>query len=179
MLVRAHRNLLPLSRAVLFLHPTHLFSLLIARSAPKTFKISSFLKISSCLRNQAAPAKKPFKERPRVDEVIHRASWNEAEMRNVISVDVSSFFKFNYFPFSLPETSCENFHCLGISRNFNLLSFLRLPAHRPMKDISKLKASFSHFSFAFPSLQTLGEDLVTVLDYLHVKYVIGLGEGAG
>lgn len=34
-------------------------------------------------------------------------------------------------------------------------------------------------SFTFPSLQTLGEDLVTVLDYLHVKYVIGLGEGAG
>jgi protein NDRG1 len=34
-------------------------------------------------------------------------------------------------------------------------------------------------SFQFPSLQTLGEDLVTVLDYLHVKYVIGLGEGAG
>lgn len=25
----------------------------------------------------------------------------------------------------------------------------------------------------------MGEDLVTVLDYLHVKYVIGLGEGAG
>lgn len=38
---------------------------------------------------------------------------------------------------------------------------------------------FPRFSFAFPSLQTLGEDLVTVLDYLHVKYVIGLGEGAG
>ncbi|XP_070493092.1 uncharacterized protein ZK1073.1 isoform X3 [Chironomus tepperi] len=34
-------------------------------------------------------------------------------------------------------------------------------------------------NFTFPSLQTLGEDLVTVLDYLHVKYVIGLGEGAG
>lgn len=34
-------------------------------------------------------------------------------------------------------------------------------------------------SFNFPSLQTLGEDLVTVLDYLHVKYVVGLGEGAG
>lgn len=31
----------------------------------------------------------------------------------------------------------------------------------------------------FPTLQTLGEDLVTVLDFLHVKYVIGLGEGAG
>lgn len=25
----------------------------------------------------------------------------------------------------------------------------------------------------------MGEDLVTVLDFLHVKYVIGLGEGAG
>lgn len=34
-------------------------------------------------------------------------------------------------------------------------------------------------SFIFPSLKTLGEDLVTVLDFLHVKYVIGLGEGAG
>ncbi|XP_055317310.1 uncharacterized protein ZK1073.1 isoform X2 [Sitodiplosis mosellana] len=34
-------------------------------------------------------------------------------------------------------------------------------------------------SFVFPSLKTLGEDLVTVLDFLHVKYVIGLGEGAG
>ncbi|XP_046998830.1 uncharacterized protein ZK1073.1 isoform X1 [Schistocerca americana] len=33
--------------------------------------------------------------------------------------------------------------------------------------------------FQFPSLQQLGEDLVTVLDFLHVKYVIGLGEGAG
>ncbi|XP_075221869.1 uncharacterized protein ZK1073.1 isoform X2 [Lycorma delicatula] len=31
----------------------------------------------------------------------------------------------------------------------------------------------------FPSLQTLGEDLVTVLDFIHVRYVIGLGEGAG
>lgn len=28
-------------------------------------------------------------------------------------------------------------------------------------------------------MKTLGEDLVTVLDFLHVKYVIGLGEGAG
>jgi hypothetical protein len=34
-------------------------------------------------------------------------------------------------------------------------------------------------SFQFPALQTLGEDLITVLDFLHVKYVIGLGEGAG
>lgn len=34
-------------------------------------------------------------------------------------------------------------------------------------------------SFQYPSFQILGEDLVTVLDFLHVKYVIGLGEGAG
>ncbi|XP_037925015.1 uncharacterized protein ZK1073.1 isoform X2 [Hermetia illucens] len=34
-------------------------------------------------------------------------------------------------------------------------------------------------TYQFPSLQSLGEDLVTVLDFLHVKYVLGLGEGAG
>lgn len=34
-------------------------------------------------------------------------------------------------------------------------------------------------SFQFPSLQVLGEDLVAVLDTLHIRYVIGLGEGAG
>lgn len=34
-------------------------------------------------------------------------------------------------------------------------------------------------SFQFPSLQQLGEELVTVLDFVKVKYVIGLGEGAG
>ena len=34
-------------------------------------------------------------------------------------------------------------------------------------------------SFQFPTLQTLGESLATILDFLHVKYVIGLGEGAG
>lgn len=33
--------------------------------------------------------------------------------------------------------------------------------------------------FQFPSLQTLGEDLASVLDFVNVKYVIGLGEGAG
>lgn len=34
-------------------------------------------------------------------------------------------------------------------------------------------------SFQFPSLQQLGEELVTILDFVKVKYVIGLGEGAG
>lgn len=33
--------------------------------------------------------------------------------------------------------------------------------------------------YPFPSLQTLGEDLVTVLDFLRVRYAVGLGEGAG
>lgn len=42
-----------------------------------------------------------------------------------------------------------------------------------------LMENYLFVSFTFPTLQTLGEDLVTVLDYLHVKYVIGLGEGAG
>lgn len=33
--------------------------------------------------------------------------------------------------------------------------------------------------YQFPSLQTLGEDLVTVLDFLHIRYAVGIGEGAG
>ena len=32
---------------------------------------------------------------------------------------------------------------------------------------------------AFPTIQHLGEDLVTVLNQLRIKYVIGLGDGAG
>ncbi|KAJ8873495.1 hypothetical protein PR048_024313, partial [Dryococelus australis] len=34
-------------------------------------------------------------------------------------------------------------------------------------------------SFQFPSLQVLGEELIKVVEFLNVKYVIGLGEGAG
>lgn len=34
-------------------------------------------------------------------------------------------------------------------------------------------------SFNFPCIQFLGEDLVTVLDQLRIKYVIALGDGAG
>jgi len=41
------------------------------------------------------------------------------------------------------------------------------------------KKDFCFDSFHFPTMQMIGEDLVTVLDFLHVKYVIGLGEGAG
>ena len=31
----------------------------------------------------------------------------------------------------------------------------------------------------FPSMQDLGEDLDSVLDQLHIQFVVGLGEGAG
>merc|ERR1712141_891216 len=33
--------------------------------------------------------------------------------------------------------------------------------------------------FHYPTMQNMGEDLVTVLDQLRIKYVIGLGDGAG
>ncbi|KAK3930787.1 hypothetical protein KUF71_024144 [Frankliniella fusca] len=33
--------------------------------------------------------------------------------------------------------------------------------------------------FEYPSLDVIGEDLVTILDFLHLKYVVLLGEGAG
>lgn len=33
--------------------------------------------------------------------------------------------------------------------------------------------------FHFPTMQNLGEDLVTVLDQLRIKYCVGLGDGAG
>ncbi|CAG0919447.1 unnamed protein product [Notodromas monacha] len=33
--------------------------------------------------------------------------------------------------------------------------------------------------FVFPTLQVLAEDLVTVLDFLHLKYAVLIGEGAG
>ncbi|OQV25869.1 hypothetical protein BV898_00018 [Hypsibius exemplaris] len=33
--------------------------------------------------------------------------------------------------------------------------------------------------YKYPSLQMIGEDLVEILNQLHVQYVIGLGEGAG
>lgn len=45
--------------------------------------------------------------------------------------------------------------------------------------LKNLKFIYSIYSFQYPSLQAFGEDLVTILDFLHVKYVIGLGEGAG
>lgn len=55
-----------------------------------------------------------------------------------------------------------------------------LPSHSSFSQ--KNNTNYLHLlfqSFPFPTLQMMGEDLVTVLDFLHVKYVIGLGEGAG
>ncbi|XP_048249345.1 uncharacterized protein ZK1073.1-like isoform X3 [Haliotis rufescens] len=49
-----------------------------------------------------------------------------------------------------------------------------LPAESPPK-----KGSGISVCYTFPSMQSLGEDLVCVLDQLDVKQVIGLGEGAG
>ena len=34
-------------------------------------------------------------------------------------------------------------------------------------------------SFTFPTLQNIGEDLVTVLDQLRIKHVVVMGDGAG
>lgn len=58
--------------------------------------------------------------------------------------------------------------------DFSLFFILR---STPMTTMINEYLSFN--SFQYPSFQILGEDLVTVLDFLHVKYVIGLGEGAG
>ncbi|XP_005106766.1 uncharacterized protein ZK1073.1 isoform X1 [Aplysia californica] len=49
-----------------------------------------------------------------------------------------------------------------------------LPAEYPPKHKSGLNVCYT-----FPSMQSLGEDLVCVLDQLDVKQVIGVGEGAG
>ncbi|XP_056005888.1 uncharacterized protein ZK1073.1-like isoform X3 [Ostrea edulis] len=49
-----------------------------------------------------------------------------------------------------------------------------LPPERPPKRGSGISICYS-----FPSMQSLGEDLVCVLDRLDIKQVVGLGEGAG
>jgi len=74
----------------------------------------------------------------------------------------------------------------------NHTSFHDFVEHPCMQDI-KERSIFIHIDvpgqedgspdlpddYQFPRMQMLGEDLVTVLDFLHLKYVIGLGEGAG
>jgi len=67
-----------------------------------------------------------------------------------------------------------------------------LIGHESFEDIKK-RAIFVHVDiagqeddaedlpsdFQFPTMQNLGEDLVTILDQLRIKYVIGIGDGAG
>lgn len=79
-------------------------------------------------------------------------------------------------------------HDLGCNHN-SWRSFLQ---HDSMKHICS-RAAFIHVDvpgqedgapdlppdYTFPSMQSLGEDLVCVLDQLEVKNVVGLGEGAG
>ncbi|XP_041368765.1 uncharacterized protein ZK1073.1-like isoform X2 [Gigantopelta aegis] len=79
-------------------------------------------------------------------------------------------------------------HDLGCNHSMwtNFLS------HYSMEEITK-RAAFIHVDvpgqedeapdlpadYTFPTMQSLGEDLVCVLDQLDVKQVVGLGEGAG
>ncbi|XP_063839354.1 uncharacterized protein ZK1073.1 isoform X4 [Ostrinia nubilalis] len=79
-------------------------------------------------------------------------------------------------------------HDLGTNHS-SLVDFVTSPAMSEIKE----RSCFIHVdvpgheenspdlpdSYQFPSLQTLGEDLITVLDFLHVRYAVGLGEGAG
>ncbi|XP_018900286.2 uncharacterized protein ZK1073.1 isoform X1 [Bemisia tabaci] len=79
-------------------------------------------------------------------------------------------------------------HDLG-SNHHSWEDFVSLPCMTEVKD----RSIFIHVdvpghednapplpdSYQFPSLQVLGEELVSVLDTLHVRYAIGLGEGAG
>ncbi|XP_052751081.1 uncharacterized protein ZK1073.1 isoform X3 [Galleria mellonella] len=79
-------------------------------------------------------------------------------------------------------------HDLGTNHT-SMVDFVTCPAMSEIKE----RSCFIHVdvpgheenspdlpdSYQFPSLQTLGEDLITVLDFLHVRYAVGLGEGAG
>lgn len=79
-------------------------------------------------------------------------------------------------------------HDLGTNHS-SIVDFVNCPAMAEIKE----RSCFIHVdvpgheenspdlpdSYQFPSLQTLGEDLITVLDFLHVRYAVGLGEGAG
>ncbi|XP_023937843.1 uncharacterized protein ZK1073.1 isoform X4 [Bicyclus anynana] len=79
-------------------------------------------------------------------------------------------------------------HDLGTNHT-SMVDFVNCPAMAEIKE----RSCFIHVdvpgheenspdlpeSYPFPSLQTLGEDLITVLDFLHVRYAVGLGEGAG
>lgn len=70
--------------------------------------------------------------------------------------------------------SFENFvnlPCMSDIKDRSVFIHIDVPGHEDNADVLP--------DDQFPSLQVLGEDLVTVLDILHVRYVIGLGEGAG
>ncbi|KAG7299361.1 hypothetical protein JYU34_016296 [Plutella xylostella] len=79
-------------------------------------------------------------------------------------------------------------HDLGTNHS-SMVDYVNCPAMSEIKE----RSCFIHIdvpgheenspdlpdSYQFPSLQTLGEDLITVLDFLHIRYAVGLGEGAG
>ncbi|VVC31635.1 Hypothetical protein CINCED_3A009385 [Cinara cedri] len=69
----------------------------------------------------------------------------------------------------------ENFvnqPCMSEIKDRSIFVHIDVPGHEENADTLP-------DSFQFPTLQVLGEDLVAVLDTLHIRYVIGLGEGAG
>lgn len=74
----------------------------------------------------------------------------------------------------------------------NAQSFDRFVSHESMQEVHSrsvwlhveipgqgVNAPDLPSDFKFPSLQEIGEDLVEILNYVHVQYVIGFGEGAG
>ncbi|KAL0269923.1 UNVERIFIED_CONTAM: hypothetical protein PYX00_007505 [Menopon gallinae] len=65
-----------------------------------------------------------------------------------------------------------NHPCMVDIRDRSIFIHIDVPGHED-------NAEALPDTFQFPTLQMLGEDLVTVLNFLHVKYVICLGEGAG
>lgn len=79
-------------------------------------------------------------------------------------------------------------HDLGTNHR-SFLDFVNTPCMQEIKD----RSIFIHVDMPghhdnadslpegheYPSLDVVGEDLVTVLDFLHVKYVVLLGDGAG
>jgi predicted esterase len=88
------------------------------------------------------------------------------------------------------QSKCVFLTCHDIGNNH--YSFRKFIDNKNFEDIRK-RAVFVHVDLpgqedeaedfpddqAFPTIQALGEDLITVLDQLRIKYCIGIGDGAG
>lgn len=88
------------------------------------------------------------------------------------------------------DSKCVFLTCHDIGNNHH--SFRKFIASSAFDDVRK-RAVFVHVDLpgqednaedipddqTFPTIQALGEDLITVLDQLRIKYCIGVGDGAG